>query len=62
LEVADTICELAGASRSLVRVDPPTAGAPPGFEPLDVSRAVATLGYAPRALADGLRTMMGGSD
>lgn len=60
LQVAELLCDLLGAPRSRISVELPSAGAPAGFAPLDVSRAVSLLGYAPRALHDGLRTMMGG--
>lgn len=60
LQVAELLGDLLGAPRAWIEVEPPSASAPPGFEPLDVSRAANRLGYAPRALAVGLRTMVGG--
>lgn len=60
LEVAEHLCDLLQVPRSRIVVEPPSADAPAGFAPLDVSRAVSLLGYAPRALIDGLSTMMGG--
>jgi nucleoside-diphosphate-sugar epimerase len=58
LEVAEQLCDVLGAPRSLVEVDAPAPGAPPGFEPLDISRAARAFGYAPRALEEGLRSMV----
>lgn len=55
LEVAQAMTAVCDAAPSLVTVDPPSdAPAALGFAGLDVSRARADLGYAPRSLRDGL--------
>ena len=55
LEIAEALVALTGASRDLLVVEPPAVGAVPfGFAPLDITRARAQLGYAPRSINDAL--------
>ncbi|MEZ4238642.1 MAG: NAD(P)-dependent oxidoreductase [Myxococcota bacterium] len=58
LALAREIAALVGAGPDRIEVAPP-AGDPPGFVALDIARARADLGFAPRPLRDGLRTLLG---
>lgn len=60
LDIAHTIADLLGVSRSLVHVEPPSraATAPVGFPPLDITRARLELAYAPRDLPRGLSSYL----
>lgn len=52
--VAETLAEILGADRSLIRSVPPVGPPARGFSPLDVTRARHELGYRPRDLRTGL--------
>lgn len=57
--LAHTLATLTGRGADAIDVEPPSLSpVDPGFAPLDVSRARALLGYAPRSIEDGLRAFV----
>jgi UDP-glucose 4-epimerase len=53
-EVAEALCDCLGVGRERIELEPAAGDGPRGFSALDVSRARAELGYAPRDLRAGI--------